>query len=1138
MRKILNRGAKRRLRRKQQSARRLRNRSIRGLEPLEERRLLAVSPDGNFAQMFNPVPVPSPVTSTVERIFSVPFGADAGIAVVANYTNPTAVTLSVDLDNDGTIDFTLDKTNATPVGNPLDLDKPLDKFVQGHHKDILVTLAPGIFETLNSTVWIIPIGSNVMGRDVRVTLNGGVTTDFIATVGSYHGVNQVDPVGTVGDDSLAPAGGAVGFSLLGFGPVDETSATLDGLIVLARQNPAVPGTVLPLNDLVPDPLAADFSPVDQTEVLDAAHQPAANRLFRGGASVDDADDMDGDALPNTVDMDWRFDPSGGAAYAHVGVEILMDTAPDIDFVFDFGDAPDSYGTLDKSGGPKHAPKGAMLGPGRDKEMDGFPSAGANGDDLNDGVDAMVDADGDDEDGVTNFATNGVVVNGGTFISQCMGINTGSMDIEVTLDKDKLGAEIPAYITAWVDWDLNGKFDKSDMVIAGTKVTTSGTKTYSFNIPDQTVVTKEGLSYVRVRLSHATMGDPTVLPPGGHASSGEVEDYAVELEHGAEIHGIKFEDLDGDGVRDLGEPPMPGVLISLQSKTGGGKSSNVIDCDAKDFVGDPGVTFSFNEDGYLIAATKGHVAIDPLTGNPASGINTTTGGQVANPLVFTRVDGGDFFFDKYDIRTASGAGNQSEEVVFTGLLNGKVVYSFTDDDASLVFDAGVANKFATIPIDELQIIDKHNGAEAGALVDNLVFSHVKDELGKAVQSVITDKDGKFWFVNLEEGSYTVVEHPDKSDTNGDGVFDAGDTVGGHFVDQGLTPSTPTSIAVTLKDGQCLDGLLFGNYITGSIHGVKFHDLDGDGVWDKADEPPLQGVKFDLFKFVKTTVTIKASLGGTVITKYNWKDVGDATTDIHGEFWFTDLDPGVYEVVEQQSASVKQSTPQPIKDPNTLNTNPATSNTAYQIISRREFVWAAGAASRIMDLDGSKTITQDEIDVAKAKGALKVEVLATPAVDAAPADKAQDLWFGNFLLGTILGFKYEDVNRNGKFDGPDVPLKGAKFELKDTTGKVVATATTDAAGMFVFSAVAAGDYTINEAASTDTNGDGTPDSDQEMVLDPTVQNVTIVSGKTVDLTDTAAERDLWGNYIFGSIHGSSSTTKTVTASRMPMRLACRV
>ena len=45
--------------------------------------------------------------------------------------------------------------------------------------------------------------------------------------------------------------------------------------------------------------------------------------------------------------------------------------------------------------------------------------------------------------------------------------------------------------------------------------------------------------------------------------------------------------------------------------------------------------------------------------------------------------------------------------------------------------------------------------------------------------------------------------------------------------------------------------FGNYILGSIHGVKFQDFDSDGRWDKSGnnaESPWQGIKFDLFKLV--------------------------------------------------------------------------------------------------------------------------------------------------------------------------------------------------------------------------------------------------------------------------------------------------
>ena len=217
---------------------------------------------------------------------------------------------------------------------------------------------------------------------------------------------------------------------------------------------------------------------------------------------------------------------------------------------------------------RSTPKGAMLGDYRDAEGDGFPSAGANGDDLNVGTPAQLPGFAvlpDDEDGVINFATNGNVFAGG-FVSQWMGTNIGSVDVEVNLSKDKIGNEIPAYVTAYIDWNIDGDFkDANELVISGAKYDKSGTQTLKFNIPMSADV-KEGTSYVRVRLSEGTMGDPLTLPPGGHASSGEVEDYTIGLVHGGEIHGIKFEDIDADGIRDLGEPGMPESLSSSRTRS--------------------------------------------------------------------------------------------------------------------------------------------------------------------------------------------------------------------------------------------------------------------------------------------------------------------------------------------------------------------------------------------------------------------------------------------------------------------------------------------------------------------------------------------------------------------------------------------
>ena len=169
---------------------------------------------------------------------------------------------------------------------------------------------------------------------------------------------------------------------------------------------------------------------------------------------------------------------------------------------------------------------------------------------------------------------------------------------------------------------------------------------------------------------------------------------------------------------------------------------------------------------------------------------------------------------------------------------------------------------------------------------------------------------------------------------------------------------------------------------------------------------------------------------------------------------------------------------------------------------------------MDTDKSGFIEAAELQAGYNAGALKKEVLATPAADAAPADKSQDLWFGNYQLGSITGFKYEDVNRNGKFDGADVGLANVKMTLTGTNGlgaAVSKTVLTGTDGKFTFGSVVPGAYTVSENVLTDTNNDGTPDAAQDMVLDGTSKTFSLLSGQTNNITYQ------WANYVYGSIHG---------------------
>ena len=140
-------------------------------------------------------------------------------------------------------------------------------------------------------------------------------------------------------------------------------------------------------------------------------------------------------------------------------------------------------------------------------------------------------------------------------------------------------------------------------------------------------------------------------------------------------------------------------------------------------------------------------------------------------------------------------------------------------------------------------------------------------------------------------------------------------------------------------------LFGNFIRGSIHGVKFHDLDGDGIKD-AGEPPLKNIGFDLYKWTKSTTKLLVS--NVSKTTHFWEKAKDTQfTDVHGEFWFTSLDAGIYEVVETgkdaDGKAITLTTGQ-LKAPPGTSSDPAASKTAFTILSRCEFVWEFGAASQ--------------------------------------------------------------------------------------------------------------------------------------------------------------------------------------------------
>jgi LruC domain-containing protein len=170
---------------------------------------------------------------------------------------------------------------------------------------------------------------------------------------------------------------------------------------------------------------------------------------------------------------------------------LATVEPQVDSSIDFGDAPESYGTVLADNGPRHNLADGLLRLGNllDGESQAYPAPLADD-----------STESDDEDGVE-------------FITELAAGETALVEVATAGN---------GYLSAWIDFDRNGQFDIAEQIFADRELA-SGTRILDFTVP---VWAESGNSWARFRFSSVAGLDAL-----GGAPDGEVEDHPTTLFNG-------------------------------------------------------------------------------------------------------------------------------------------------------------------------------------------------------------------------------------------------------------------------------------------------------------------------------------------------------------------------------------------------------------------------------------------------------------------------------------------------------------------------------------------------------------------------------------------------------------------------------
>ena len=433
------------------------------------------------------------------------------------------------------------------------------------------------------------------------------------------------------------------------------------------------------------------------------------------------------------------------------------------------------------------------------------------------------------------------------------------------------------------------------------------------------------------------GDPIVVVSG---TTVDDADYGYQPVDGSILVTI-FEDTNGNGTQDPGERGLQGINVDLVGPDG--TQNGTTDQDGQFWFTDlvPG-TYSVSSDG---PAGTIQIGPDPAVELGANEDTTAelgfrsensaiTGVTFSDPNNNAQRDGGepavgsipvkligpgpDGDFDTGDDVVLQTATSHVTDGTYTfgGLAPGQYRVEVTPPGTMVVTgsnplpitlmpnetetaDFGFnSNKMASIGDTVYEDLNGNGVQDPGEFgVAGITVKLYKDDGNGTFEPAndgppvvqVTNSAGIYDFTALDPGTYfvDVISGPAYSETG----------------DQEGSPSDPDNITgnelapITVADGQDVNGADYGIMPKrGSIHGVVFNDLDGDGELDN-NEPTLPWI------------TVRLRSNGPDNNAATTADNVDLTveTNSEGEYWFENLAPGRYRVFPVNADIPTGSTP---------------------------------------------------------------------------------------------------------------------------------------------------------------------------------------------------------------------------------------